>query len=49
MNLKKKRKTTKTTRTETESEKWTSYGGFSLGKVRGRIGEKGTGNKKHNW
>ena len=40
-----KRKTTKTktkqtTRTGTESEKWTSHGGLSVGKSRGRIGEE---------
>ena len=46
-----KRKTTKTkqtTRTGTESEKWTSHGGFSVGRGRGRMVGKGTGNK-HNW
>ena len=43
-----KTKTKQTTRTGTESEKWRSHGGFSVGKERGRIGEKGTGNKKHN-
>ena len=51
--LKKKRKTTKTktkqtTTTGTESEKWTSHGGFSVGRKRGEIVGKGTGNKKHN-
>ena len=49
----KERKTTKTktkqiTRTGTESEKWTSHGGFSVGRGRGGMGGKGTG-KKHNW
>ena len=53
-NLKKKRKTMKTktkqtTRTGTESEKWTSHGRFSVWKGRGRIGAKGIGKKKHNW
>ena len=47
----KKKKTTKTktkqTRTGTESEKWTSHGGFSVGRRRGMVGN-GTGNKKHN-
>ena len=32
-----KTKTKQTTRTE--SEKWTSHGGFSVGKERGRMGE----------
>ena len=41
----KKRKTTKTktkqsTGTGTESEKWTSYGGFSVGRGKGGIGSK---------
>ena len=48
----KKRKTTKTKtkqtiRTGTESGKWTSPGGFSVGRGKGGMG-KGTG-KKHNW
>ena len=50
---KKERKTRKTktkqTRTGTESEKWTSYGGFSVGRGKGEMEEKGTGKKKHNW
>ena len=46
---KKKQKTKQTTRTGTEPEKWRSRGGFSVVVVgRGRMGEKGTGNKKHN-
>ena len=52
MNLKEKTmktKTKQTTRTGTESEKWTSYGGISVGRGKGRMGEKGTGKKKHNW
>ena len=32
-----KTKTKQTTRTGTESEKWGSHGGFSVGKGRGRI------------
>ena len=44
-----KTKTKQTTRPGTESEKWTSHGGISVGRGRGRIGGKGTGNKKHNW
>ena len=47
MNLKKrktmKRKAKQTTRTGTESEKWTSYGGFSVGRGKGVRGGKGTG------
>ena len=46
-----KRKTTKTkqtTRTGTESEKWTSHGGFSVGRGRRGMGGKGTGKKKRN-
>ena len=35
-----KTKTKQTTRTETESEKWTSHGGISVGKWKGGIGEK---------
>ena len=50
LNLKQKQQQTKqTTRTGTVSEKWTSHGGFSVGKGRGGMGGKGTGNKKHNW
>ena len=50
--LKKKRKTTKTktkqtTTTGTESEKWASHGGLSVG--RRENGENGTRNKKHKW
>ena len=49
----KRRKTTKiktkqTTGTGTESGKWTSHGGVSLGWGKGGIGGKGTGKKKHN-
>ena len=47
MNLKKikERKTTKTktkqtTRTRTELEKWTSHGGFSVGRSGGMVGGK---------
>ena len=43
-----KTKTKQTTRTGTESQKWTSHGGFSVGRGRGRMVGKGTGNK-HNW
>ena len=43
MNLKEKKmktKTQQTTRTGTESEKWTSQGGFSVGRGKGGIGSK---------
>ena len=33
----------------TESEKWTSHGGFSVRKGREEQGEKGTVKKNHNW
>ena len=42
-----KTKTKQTTRTGTESEKWTSYGGISLGRGKGVMGGRGTGNEKH--
>ena len=35
-----KTKTKQTTRTGTESEKWTSHGGISLGRGKGRMEEK---------
>ena len=35
-----KTKTKQTTRTGTESEKWTSHGGFSVGSGNGGIGRK---------
>ena len=41
------KKQTKQTRTETESQKWRSHGGFSVGRGRGEHGGKVTGNKKH--
>ena len=41
LNLKQKQKQTKqTTRTGTVSEKWTSHGGFSVGREKGGIGGK---------
>ena len=49
MNLKEKKtmktKTKQTTRTGTESEKWTSHGGLSIGDREGERGGKGTENK----
>ena len=44
-----KTKIKETTRTGTESEKWTSHGEISRGRGEGGIGGKGTGKKKHNW
>ena len=41
-----KTKTKQTTRTGTESEKWTSHGGLSVGRGKGGIEGKGTGKKK---
>ena len=43
-----KTKTKQTTRTGTELEKWTSHGGFSVGRGKGGIVGKGIGKKKHN-
>ena len=45
----KQKQTEQTTRTGTELEKWKSYGGLSAGWRRMKNGQKGTGNKKHNW
>ena len=39
-NPKKQKQTKQTTITGTESQKWRSHGGLSVGKGRGRIGEK---------
>ena len=44
-----KKQTMQTARTGTESQKWRSYGGFSVGRGRGQNGGKGTGNKEHKW
>ena len=41
--------TKQTTRTGTESQKWRSHGGLSVGTGRGENVGKATGNKKHNW
>ena len=41
--------TKQTTRTGTESEKWRSQGGLSVGRQRGENGGKGTGNKNNKW
>ena len=37
---KKQKQTKQTTRTGTESQKWRSHGGLSVGRQRERIGEK---------
>ena len=43
-----KTKAKQTTRTGTESDKWTSHGGISAGRGRGGMRGKATGKKKHN-
>ena len=43
-----KKKTKQTTRTRTDSQKWRSHGGLSVGR-RGENGGKGPVNKKHKW
>ena len=43
------KQTKQTTRTGTESQKWSSYGGLSAGKRMVGSGGKGTGNKQHKW
>ena len=45
---KKEIQTKQTTRIGTESQKWRSHGGLSVGKGSGENGGKGTRNKKHN-
>ena len=50
LNLKHKQKQTKqTTRTGTESQKWRSHGGLTVGRRREKNGGKDTRNKKHKW
>ena len=46
---KKQKQTKQTTRTGTESQKWRSHGGLSVGRGSGEDGGKATGNKKHKW
>ena len=46
---KNKNKTKQTTRTGTESQKWRSHGGLSVGIGQEENGVKVTGNKKHKW
>ena len=43
-----KTKTKQTTRTGTESEKWTSHRGSSVGRGKGGKCGEGTGKKQHN-
>ena len=43
----KQKQTKETNRTGTESQKWRSHGGLSVGKGRGENGRKGIGNKKY--
>ena len=38
-----------TTRTGTESQKWRSQGGLSVGEQKRERGGKGTENKQHKW
>ena len=38
-----------TTAIGTDSQKWRSHGGLSVGRWKGENEGKGTGNKKHNW
>ena len=45
----KQKQTKQTTRTGTESQKWRSHGGLSVGRVRREKGAKGIGNKKDKW
>ena len=42
-----KTKTKQTIRTGTESKKWISHGGISVGRGKGGIAGEGTGKKKH--
>ena len=46
---KKQEQTKQTTRTATESQKWRSHRGLSVGRGSGENRGKGTGNKKHIW
>ena len=49
MNFKKQKQTKQTTRTGTDSQKWRSHGGLSVGRGSGENRGKDTGNKKHKW
>ena len=45
----KQKQTKQTTKTGTESQKWRSHGGLSVGRGVGENGVKGTGNKNLKW
>ena len=49
MEPKKQKQTKQTTRTGTESQKWRSHGGLSVGQGKRKNGEKRIGIKKHIW
>ena len=46
-NLKKQKQKWTTQTTKTESQKWRSHGGLSVGRGRGKSRGKCTGNKRH--
>ena len=46
---KKEKQAMQTTRTQTGSQIWRSFGELSAGRERGENGGKGEGIKKHNW
>ena len=45
----KQQRTKQTTRTGTDSQKWRSFGGLSVGRGKGEGGGNVTGTKKQNW
>ena len=45
----KQKQTKQTTRTGTESQKWRSHGGLSVGRGKEGTGGKCIGKKKHKW
>ena len=47
--IQKQRQNKQTTRTGTESQKWRSHAGLSVGKWEEEVGRKGTENKQHKW
>ena len=47
LTIESKNQTKQTSRTGTESEKWISHAGMSVGRGEGRNRGKGTGKKKH--
>ena len=46
---KKQKQTEQTPKTGTDSQKWRSHGGLSVGSWSRENGVKGTGNTKHKW